>query len=134
MKPKTSEGYFVPLVIAIVAVISFLALVYLNTPKEQVNEPEFTEQIIDIYGFLKNCSADDDCIMVQNSCTPCSCFRGKRISINKEHEEIWNEILENIIQKELGCEGLCMTALSNDPSCNRNAKAVCIDNSCKITF
>lgn len=68
------------------------------------------------------CSQDSDCIKVQDGC--CSCSEGgKAKSINKLYEQDYNLIIG-------ACDVVCLTVMSNDPSCFAEPK--CVNNYCQL--
>jgi len=71
-----------------------------------------------------SCTGDSDCVKATDGC--CGCTQGgKMTSINKKYSNEWNLKLS----KECS-EIVCLTVISNDPSCNQNPK--CVSGECVL--
>ena len=71
---------------------------------------------------MYSCVQDSDCIKIAEDCCDCS-NGGKAITINKDFKEQY--------EADLDCEEIvCLTVMSNDPSCFAEPK--CVNNECEL--
>jgi len=71
-------------------------------------------------GNSKSCSADSDCVLVDEGCCNCN-SGGKRTAINKNFMEQYNENLEASCK-----DTACPAVISDDPSCAQGTTAGCM--------
>ncbi len=79
---------------------------------------------------MQVCSVDEDCIIVERDCCPCTAGGG-RVSINKNFLQQYNEEFLEICKV---IDIACPLIMSNDPICSENAVPACVQGKCSFVI